>query len=147
MSNPIETMTGCGALAGRNAIFLDQFNYAFGESLFEEQQIPRRIDFMLDGQFASTGFDLVKIDTTGDHPRIADPTGGYRNLQLSLVYNEGFDIYSIQQVGHDLEWNFRSQGGIEADRPCKAFLDPYLTRAAANLIVFTTNILGFKKKP
>jgi len=136
-------MTRCGIIAGQNAIFLDYFNYAFGESLFEEKQIADRINFINTNQF-NPETDFIKIGMIKNHTWVADPTGGYRGLKLLLIYHKQFDSYSVQKLDSDVSWNFIFHNGINIERPCKAFLDGYLTRAAANLISFTTNILGFQ---
>lgn len=45
-------------------------------------------------------------------------------------------------------WNFTNfNEQIEIFKPAEAFLSPYQTRAAANMIIWASNRLGFKRSP
>lgn len=56
--DPVHVAEFCGILIGRNPTELDTFIYSFGESLFSNFKICKRIDFL----YTLSVFELVGVD-------------------------------------------------------------------------------------
>lgn len=112
----------------------------------------------------------------GECTAIQDLSDSYRGLDIALIIGaEDGQVFSIRQYDSDYQepeemigttvtssgheyakvvedsenhWNFtiNSTGNIDIFKPSNAFLNLHETRAVANLIVWTSNVLGFGKK-
>lgn len=171
----IDTMKQCGAQASKNPEFLDHFCYSFGENILSDKKIAQRMDFLQDNRTNSLIKDVVTMGYFDDVSYLRDESGNFRYLSIVLLNNsEDGSVYSIREYrrhpvevcgftikdhGQDYHhvpnngststfWNFDKNHAI--CKPSDAFLDLPSTRAAVNMIVWTSNVLGFqgnKKSP
>lgn len=142
-----DIMRECGNTASDHFKFLDALTLSFGISLFQSLSIPKRIDFIANHlpQEPTCFEQNVFTKLIDGFPSLSDYCGAYRNLTVllkRLLDKANQTTYSIEEHPHS--WSFTYKDGIiKAERFRTLFHDMYKTRAAANMIVWTSNILGF----
>lgn len=114
----------------------------------------------------------VSYTVHDDTMSLDDISGDYRNLNVLIIpQSEAGNVISIREYDGEIEeimgktvtvtgrnyfyvcanpelcWNFTagSDEKIEVFTPAYAFLNLHRTRAVANMIVWTSNMLGFQK--
>lgn len=167
-ANVVEAMEKCGQQVAKHFPQLDEFCIAFGLALFKSRKIPSRITFLRKLN-PITEIENIAIASTSDCVVLVDKSGSFRNLSIALFDNsEDGKVFSIRQFDSapkevmgakiksgeqtyvhactvsDPHWNFTvSKSKLNIFPPSLAFYDLHKTRAASNLIVWASNVLGY----
>ncbi len=104
IEDPLERAKLCGTVMGENPIYLNQFLYAFGESLFSNLQICDRIDFLFDRedlqpqQRESIFHSKIRCGKINDTIWVQDISGDHDLVRI-MIFNDlepGHDGYGIR---------------------------------------------------
>jgi len=159
--DPVGLSEICGYALAKTPLYYEHFLCTFGETLFRNNQVCDRIDFLYKDPHRkppqhSEGFFNSSIDwgIHEDTIKITDKEGTYDSLTIyawSLLLSNPYSIRT--KVGHDwLRWSFVGgdefalsfASGGKSDGQKEGFLDIRTTKMVVNLLVWTTNVLGYK---